>query len=542
MIELWPPNYTEIFKSRQEAIGQMTANPSLIVGAKEYYGKERSHEFINDWGITYDPRNALQGIPTTLPFILFNRQKELTNFILSCLADQENGIIEKSRDMGATWLCCALTVYLWLFSPGISIGWGSRKEMLVDRLGDPDSIFEKIRMIIKHLPRWFWPKGYKPNEHSAFMKIINPETGATITGEAGDNIGRGGRKAIYFKDESAHYERPENIEAALTDTTNCQIDISSVRGTATIFHRRRAAGEIWDKDTVPTKGKTRVFIMDWREHPLKTQEWYDNRRNKAESEGLLHIFAQEVDRDSTAAVEGIVIPSMWVNAAIDAHLKLGIKVDGISVAGLDVADEGGDKNAIAIKKSVILEHTESWGEGDTGYTANKAISICSEKGVISLQYDCIGIGAGVKAETNRLRTEQLCPSSIEIVPWNAAANPLYPKKHIIEGDLQSMKNIDFYANLKAQAWWKLRLRFEKTYKAIIQGIQYAHEELISLPSTLRQLHQIKMELSQPTYKPDSRMRILIDKKPKGAKSPNLADAIIMAFWPIPPRRVAGPLT
>jgi hypothetical protein len=29
---------------------------------------------------------------------------------------------------------------------------------------------------------------------------VNPETGATITGDVSDNIGRGGRSLCYFKD------------------------------------------------------------------------------------------------------------------------------------------------------------------------------------------------------------------------------------------------------------------------------------------------------------------------------------------------------
>jgi hypothetical protein len=218
-----------------------------IKGIKAYYANHDPELFIEDWCITYDPRNKGGDSPKTIPFILFDRQKEFIDFVMGCLKDQESGLIEKSRDMGATWLCCALSVYLWLFVPGISIGWGSRKEMLVDRLGDPDSIFEKMRKIILSLPRWLWPGGFKPKEHSSYMKILNPESGGTITGESGDNIGRGGRKAIYFKDESAWYEHPESIEASLGDTTNCQIDISSVKGTNTVFHRRKTAGETWDK-------------------------------------------------------------------------------------------------------------------------------------------------------------------------------------------------------------------------------------------------------------------------------------------------------
>lgn len=94
---------------------------------------------------------------------------------------------------------------------------------------------------------------------------------------------------VYFKDESAHYERAERIEAALGDNTDVQIDISSVRGSASVFYRRRMAGEVWQPDKIMPKGKTRVFVFDWRDHPGKPQAWYDLRRTRAETEGLLHI-------------------------------------------------------------------------------------------------------------------------------------------------------------------------------------------------------------------------------------------------------------
>lgn len=526
----FPPNYTEILAARQKRLLRVKADSSLATGAKAYYA-DRPIELIEDWCITYDPRNATLKLPTILPFILFQRQRELIAFLLACLNSQESGLIEKSRDMGATWICCALSIWLWLFKPGISVGWGSRKEILVDRISDPDSIFEKMRMLIDYLPRWLWPEGFKQREHLSYMKIINPETGATITGEGGDNIGRGGRKAIYFKDESAHYEHPEHIEAALGDNTNVQIDISSVHGTANIFHRRRQAGEIWNGKKIAS-GITRVFILDWRDHPLKTLEWYDKRRKKAEAEGLLSLFAQEVDRDSSAAIEGVIIPAAWVKAAIDAHVRLGFNDEGLVIAGLDVADEGGDKNALGIRKGSILQDVEAWAQGDTGQTADRAITKSILMKVSELQYDCIGVGAGVKAETNRLQRDGRIPKILKIFPWNAAAGPLFPSARVLRGDKDSPINKDFYANLKAQAWWQLRNRFERTYKAIHQGAKYASEELISLPSKLKYLHELIMELSQPTYKPDGKCRILVNKKPGGAKSPNMADAVVMAFWPM----------
>jgi len=535
--EHWPPNYTEAFGWKQQQVVKLKGNPALIAGALEFY-RTRPVEFINHWCTTYDPRNASGDVPSKMPFILFERQAECITFLQQLVAAEENGLIEKARDVGLTWLCCAYSVWLWRFYPGAAVGWGSRKEQLVDRIGDADSIFEKMRIIIRGLPRFFWPKGFNPDDHMTYMRLLNPENGASITGEAGDNIGRGGRKLLYFKDESAHYDRPEKIEAALADNTRVQVDISSVNGLGNVFHRRREAGVEWTGEIA--KGKTNVFIMGWRDHPAKTQEWYDARRAKAEADGLLHVFAQEVDRNYSASVEGLIIPADWVRAAIDAHKHLGFTDDGGWIGALDVADGGGDRNALAMRKGVILKSVEEWGERDTGATARRAVSSCGTVGIIDLQYDSIGVGAGIKAETNRLADENVLPVGVSLVPWNAGAAALWPDEPIeptTPGQPMAPLNKDFYGNLKAQGWWRLRRRFERTWRARHEpGFTWKPEDLISLPSDLPLLRQVEKELSQPTSRKDGRMRLIVDKTPEGTRSPNLADAIMMAFWPIERKR------
>lgn len=509
----------------------MRGDPALMAGAMEFY---RTHpvEFINHWLDTYDPRNAGKQTPAKMPFILFERQAEMVEFILACLRGEENGLMEKARDMGATWVCCAVSVWLWRFWDGAAVGWGSRKEQLVDKIGDPDSIFEKMRMLIRGMPREFWPDGFNETDHMAYMRIVNPQSGATITGEAGDNIGRGGRKLIYFKDESAHYERPEKIEAALADNTRVQIDISSVNGLGNVFHRRREAGVEWSGGPA-IRGVTSVFVMDWRDHPTKTDDWYQARRKKAEADGLLHVFAQEVDRNYAASVDGVIIPAAWVTAAIDAHEILGFEAEGASVAGLDVADEGGDRNALALRKGPVLQSVEDWGEGDTGETARRAVQGVSGIGPVEVQYDSVGVGAGVKAEANRLASVDELPPGITFVPWSAGAGVLNPDEHIDPQDRNTPINKDFYANLKAQGWWQLRRRFERTYRAVHEGIDYPAEDLISLPSTLPKLRQLQKELGQATAsRTTGALKLVVDKSPPGTRSPNLADAVVMAFWPV----------
>lgn len=529
--DCWPPDYPRVYEWRLAQIKRIRSDAANLVGAKEYY-RTRPVEFILHWCDTLDPRNAGRMDATAyMPFILFPRQVELVEFLMAMLNDEECGLVEKCRDMGATWVCCALSIWLWLFWPGVSVGWGSRHADLVDKIGEPDSIFEKMRIIVRRLPKDFLPKGFDESKHMLHMRFVNPENGSSIAGEIGDNIGRGGRKRIYFKDESAHYSHAESIEAALGDNTRVQIDISSVNGLGNVFHRKREAGIEWPGRQ---KGRTHVFVMAWQDHPAKDQDWYDRRRQKAVDEGLLRKFAQEVDRNYASSLDGIIIKPEWVEAAVDADKALGFDDSGPWGAALDVADEGLDTNALAKRKGVCLKSLSEWGERDTGATARRAVGECTGIGYVELQYDCIGVGAGVKAETNRLVEDGLMPAGIVLVPWNAGGKVLYKKQRVVEGDPQSPKNEDFYGNVKAQAWWSVARRFERTYRARNErGFTWSPDELISIPSDLPLLRKLQKELCQATIGRNGQMKLIVNKVGDGMKSPNTADALVMCYYPLP---------
>ena len=318
--------------------------------------------------------------------------------------------------------------------------------------------------------------------------------------------------------------------------------MSSVNGVGNVFHRRREAGVEWAPGKEIEPGQTRVFVLAWEDHPAKTQAWYDRRKAKSEREGLAHKFAQEVDRDYTASVEGVIIKAEWVKAAVDAHIKLGLPEGGNWVGGLDVADEGLDRNAFFARQGIIARKLEEWGARDTGVTARNTLAQCKDIGLIDVQYDCIGVGSGVKAEINRLADEDKVPEGIGFTPWNAAAKVLNPKERVNPKDKKSPLNEDFFHNLKAQGWWELARRFERTYRAVTEeGFTYDPGDLISLPSDLPNLATLKKELSQPTTKMSALMKVMVDKKPEGTKSPNLADALMQSYWPVEPEYTYGML-
>lgn len=526
MITQWPPDYRAEWNRRAVIRNRCEREPFFRDCLQTYY-KNNPIAWIEDNCVTFDPRRKGSKL---MPFVLFPRQKEFITYLYQCYVDKESGLVEKSRDIGASWLCCAFSIWLWLYHPGSVIGWGSRTSSYVDQKGDPKSIFTKLRQIIANLPHWMIPHGFYMKEHATYMRIVNPANGSAITGEGGDNMGRGGRTSIYFKDESAHYEHPELVEAALGDNTDVQIDISSVNGSANVFYYKRMSGVEWRVGETIPKGILRVFIFDWSDHPGKTIEWFNQREEKARREGLLHIFRQEVCRDYSGSIDRIIIQGEWVRAAIDAHIKLGMQMDGEKIAAQDVADGGGDKNALCIRHGVVTLFAEHWG-GESQDAAHVAVPYCTDYNVHELYYDSASVGTGFKGEINHMRENGQIPHNMIVMPWNGGSRVLDATDNIIPNDSQSPTNEDQYANLKAQSWYRLRARFYKTYRAVKHAEIYDHGELISISSELTCLNQLTMELSQATYTTNPKGKMLVEKKPNGANSPNIADSMVMCYSP-----------
>ena len=530
--EQWPPNYREVYAWRIETLRLLT-DPTQLASAKAYY-KTRPGKFIMHWMDTYNPRKAKD---KWMPFVFFTRQEEFIKFLHEMRQTGESGLVEKCRDAGATWLACAYSMWSWIFVDDDAIGWGSRKQELVDKLGDASSIFEKMRLILRRLPVVFKPKKYS----ATFMRFVNNDNNSTVIGESGDNIGRGGRTAMYFKDEAAHFSRPELIEASLGDNTETQIDISSVNGLGNVFHRRADAAVEWKDGEEISSGTVRKFTIDWRDHPEKTQEWYDRRKAKYEREGMPHLFAQEVDRDYASSVTGAIIPYDWLTSCIDAHLKMDYEPPNLWCAGLDVADDGIDRNALTVRQGIIWRRTHQWGDRDPARTCNTALGYVRMHKGIEVHYDSIGIGAGVKGEYNRLHDIDLKRIkegekpllTARFIAWNAGAGVVQPYARIIEDDEESLTNKDFFTNFKAQAWFALRTRVYKTWRFISEGVHCDAEDMISFDSKNPLLMQTLKELAQPVAVKSAGLKTMVDKQPDGMKSPDLADSGVMCFFPVP---------
>lgn len=554
------PDYTPVYAKRAEVLAKLEEDPALLHAAKLHYRNDPEGvvHFVNDWGITVDPRNDGILRPIIMPFMLFPKQREFLAWMRDRWVRSQtgvgDGILVKSRDCGASWLAMAFSVWLCLFFDNVTVGFGSAKEEKVDRSGDPDCLFYKGRKFVQYLPRVF-TGGWDLKKNSAHMRLSFPATDASITGEAGDNIGVGGRKSVYVVDEAALIERPKLMDTSLSANNNCRIEMSSVRGIDNVFAERARGGKIprfdfhYRDDPRKVNNTGEPGVVEFRLDPQDTEAgrvvatyqalavdgdkytllvppgelwpWFAVKKAKTD----VVVFNQEYECDFLASIESGVIEHVWVQAAIGAAQKLGIVPTGIRRGAYDIADTGKDKNAVVIRHGIELVSAEQWSGSNSNpmTSVRHAFDFAGPHKLDEMLYDGDGMGASWRDYFGLVAVERKLS-----LPWMMfrGSGPVQDPEDLAPGT--DRKNLDFFENYKAQSWMALRGRFQETYRAV-NGEKYDASNIISIRPDCPNLTQLTSELCQPTRKWSKTGKLMIDKTPDDVMSPNLADGVMMAF-------------
>jgi phage terminase large subunit len=490
---LWtPPNLFEEMERRRKRLERCNADRDLQQLALEACAADRVL-WLQDWVWTYDPRQP----DAVMPFIPFPRQVEYLAWREERKAARERGVVEKSRDMGVTWLNVADQVHDWRFHDGHKGGFGSRKADLVDHGDDPDSIFAKVRFIVLWLPAWMRPAGFDTRRHATHMRLVNPANGNTLVGESGDDIGRGGRSRVYDLDEAAHVERPLAVEAALSQNTDILFETSTPKGAGNPFAKRARGGVV------------KVFSFHWRQDPRKGEAWY--AKQVAELDPI--VVAQEIDIDYDASVSGLVIPMSMIRPSVGRAPYPDER--GAICVGVDVAEEGRDKSSHVVREGRNVSDIAEWHGADPVESTKKlvALGLVLEKRLgaghrLYFFVDKIGVGSGVVAGLREYVNERQAlhprwvPWAIVAVSASEAAPPTSPVCH----------------RLKDWLWWSAR--------------EWFRVQAPSLPSG-RVGEQLARELAGPTYGLSNAGAVQVESKKdmakRGIPSPNLADALVHTF-------------
>lgn len=237
--------------------------------------------WIDTYAYTYDPR-----LPDPyVRFRLFPRQIEFLHWLEERWEKQQGGCIEKSRDVGASFIAVAFLLHKWMYSQGFAGGLGSRKLEYVDNRDDPKTLFEKMRVILKRLPLWMLPRGFDWKKHDLEAKLINPSKQSSIVGEGGARIGQGGRTSIFLVDEYNLLEHPELAESALTDNTNVFLRLGTPEGLKGIATLR---------NTLPT------FTFSWIDDPRKNR-WEERQFSHVDTGARYTKYGPPVEHDRIIA-------------------------------------------------------------------------------------------------------------------------------------------------------------------------------------------------------------------------------------------------
>ena len=233
----------------------------------------------------------------------------------------------------------------------------------------------------------------------------------------------------------------------------------------------------------------------------------------------------------------VLIKRSWIEAAIDAHVKLDIEITGSKRIGFDVADSGQDLCAIVYAHGILAQWGDSWKgkEDELLRSCKRVYSAAIERGA-EVIYDSIGVGAGCGSkfqEMNDERREQELSGKVGYSKFIAGAKVVDPDGYYVDEEEERITNKDFFANLKAQAWWLVADRFRNTYNAVINDEPFNDDQLISISSSMPNLANLVTELSTPRRHFDNAGRVKVESKDdlakREVKSPNEADAFICAF-------------
>lgn len=266
--------------------------------------------WFNHFAWTYDPRQRAEN--QVVPFILWDYQIDLIHWLKENIEatmgtiDRRNLGIEKSRDMGISWVVIEFIQWWWQFKNG-SFLLGSRKQEEVDVRGDLDTMFGKLRFNLERQPSYLMPPGFDWKHHDKQLCLINP-TGGEITGEsAASNFARGGRKLCIVFDEHAAMGNDESAWTAAAQSTNVRLSVSTPSGPNNKFYRLMSGKDDEELD------KKRIH---WSLHPIKacgltvdqegklTSPWYEAQK-KTMSPGDV---ARELDINYATSIKGLVFP------------------------------------------------------------------------------------------------------------------------------------------------------------------------------------------------------------------------------------------
>lgn len=224
-----------------------------------------SYVFTESFFQVVDGRSVTR-VDKKYPFITWPAQDSLLLKLDRCIENGESLLLEKSREVGATWCVLAVFTHKLLFSKKPrQFSMLSLKEDDVDQLAgeasnypwgtlsDSATLFGKIDYALRHLPLWMTAPLARKRMH-----LVRTDTRSRIDGGASGAFALSSqRRDGVLYDEAAKNENFKTSWEGTRDVAKCRIAVSTPVGYGTYFTELRNSG------TIPT------MELGWWDDPNK---------------------------------------------------------------------------------------------------------------------------------------------------------------------------------------------------------------------------------------------------------------------------------
>jgi hypothetical protein len=229
--------------------------------------------WVNTFAVMKESREGLgtQGEAKIFPWITWPVQDWLlTEMQASC--GKENVVLAKPRAAAASWCVIALFFYLANFRHDVDFGCSSAKEGKVDAKDDPSSLFGKIDVLLRYMPKFLLPEGTFDRGPARF---VNYETHSTIIGYASTgDLNTGGRNTAFLMDEFGDFPVNRDYEALETMQSGVTNSIFMV----STYNKRR--GCAFNVTAQREKFPAKRLRVKWSDCPPQARGMYIRHPNK----------------------------------------------------------------------------------------------------------------------------------------------------------------------------------------------------------------------------------------------------------------------
>jgi hypothetical protein len=278
--------------------------------------------FANNFVWIQNPR-AEEAKDKDIPFLLWDFQEQAAEHIIDAIVKGYDLPIEKSRDMGLSWLMMTILVWGWHFHEWECLV-GSQKMENVDTRGNIKALLEKARYIVSRLPIWMIPP-LERGVHDKSGILVHPDHNASLAGESNNtNFGRSDRRKVILFDEFTSWELTDRAAwQSCSATTKCRIPLSTpnTRGVNCYFYQI----------VEDHKKKDKPYLrLHWSLHPTFGEKlyhdelgkprspWYDSECKRAAT--IAEVY-QELDIDYEASMAGKVFGEFNMEKHVDDSVQ-----------------------------------------------------------------------------------------------------------------------------------------------------------------------------------------------------------------------------